>query len=323
MPFDSGTVPVPRGALVALRARPGVYGDLPRDRLVCVQTFCPTHDALQSAGHNVTTQAPDVADLVIVHITRTRDETLGLVARGWSMLPPGGWMVVDGDKRDGIDAIWKTLRKVLPEAQQDSKAHGRVIWVRKDDTRLPDWAAALAPCKNATGFTVTAGVFSADHPDPGSVELAARLDGVLQGRGADFGAGWGWLAQDVLARNPGIVALDLLEAEARALDCARINCTDPRAAFHWADVTRAAGPGHDFIVMNPPFHTGRKPDPSLGRAFIAAAARSLAPRGTLWMVANRQLAYEDVLADCFATVEPVSQSNRFKVIRAGKPRGRR
>lgn len=314
---------MPDGVLVALRATTGGYGWLPRDRLVCVQSFRPTHDALQAAGYSVTRDTPAQAALVIVHITRFRDETLGLIGQAWSMLPVGGWLVVDGDKGDGIDAVWKALRKTLPDAQQDSKAHGRVIWVQKGQSQLPDWQATLMPRKNDSGFTVTAGVFSADHPDPGSVELAGHLTGCLEGRGADFGAGWGWLSQAVLASNPAIGTLDLVEAEARALDCARVNCLDPRAAYHWADATAQTGAAYDFVVMNPPFHAGRKPDPSLGRRFIAAAAASLAPRGQLWMVANRQLAYEDTLAGCFATVEVLSQSNRFKVIRAGKPRAGR
>ena len=49
--------------------------------------------------------------------------------------------------------------------------------------------------------------------------------------------------------------LDLVEAEADALDCARLNITDARARFHWADAT-AIRPTKlwDAVVMNPPFY---------------------------------------------------------------------
>ena len=53
------------------------------------------------------------------------------------------------------------------------------------------------------------------------------LDGQAE-RIVDLGAGWGFLARAILARD-GVRQLDLVEAEAAALDCARRNVTDPRA----------------------------------------------------------------------------------------------
>ena len=118
-------------------------------------------------------------------------------------------------------------------------------------------------------------------------------------------------------------SLDLIEAEARALDCARLNVTDPRAAFHWADVTVASKTAFDAIVMNPPFHTGRAADPSLGIAFIRSAAAALTPQGRLWMVANRHLPYEETLSKCFRDVSQVAVDAGFKVFQASRPlRGR-
>jgi 16S rRNA (guanine1207-N2)-methyltransferase len=58
---------------------------------------------------------------------------------------------------------------------------------------------------------------------------------------------------------------------------------------------------YDAILSNPPFHTGRRADPGLGRAFISAAARMLKPSGKFIMVANRHLPYEDALKDAFGT----------------------
>ncbi len=98
--------------------------------------------------------------------------------------------------------------------------------------------------------------------------------------------------------------LDLVEADHDALDCARRNLDDPRARFHWADATTWTPETRpDAVVTNPPFHVGRAADPSLGRAFIAAAARILAPSGSLWLVANRHLPYEATLTDHFARIE--------------------
>jgi 16S rRNA (guanine1207-N2)-methyltransferase len=164
-------------------------------------------------------------------------------------------------------------------------------------------------------------VFSADGVDAGSAALAATLPDKLPGRMADLGAGWGWLAAQVLARA-GVESLDLIEAEADALACARLNLTDARAQFHWADALRFR-PEVPFqgVVMNPPFHAGRTGDPALGQAFVAAAARMLTPGGTLWMVANRHLPYRPTIEAHFREVEELpSPAPGFRVTRASGPR---
>ena len=87
--------------------------------------------------------------------------------------------------------------------------------------------------------------------------------------------------------------IDLIDAEHLALDAARANVTDPRASFHWLDLTREPAPAtYDAIVCNPPFHTGRASTPALGQSMIEAAARALKPGGRFYMVANRGLPYE-------------------------------
>ncbi len=112
----------------------------------------------------------------------------------------------------------------------------------------------------------------------------------------------------------------MVEADYTALSCARINLPDPRAVFHWADATTwAASQPMDTVVMNPPFHTSRAADVSLGQAFIAAAARILKPNGTLWMVANRHLPYETALKDAFREGDELMGDTRFKIFRAACP----
>jgi 16S rRNA (guanine1207-N2)-methyltransferase len=109
-----------------------------------------------------------------------------------------------------------------------------------------------------------------------------------------------------------------------ALDCARRNIADQRAEFHWADATTwAPAQTPDSVVMNPPFHIGRRGEPALGQAFIAAAAAVLGPSGHLWMVANRHLPYESALNDLFVKVEETSGTSKFKVLHAHRPVRRR
>ncbi|MBF0374191.1 MAG: methyltransferase, partial [Alphaproteobacteria bacterium] len=168
-------------------------------------------------------------------------------------------------------------------------------------------------------FLTRPGLFSWDRVDPGSRLLAETLPADLAGRVADLGSGWGWLADAVLRRCPGVRALDLYEADRCALDLARRNLDGARAdaalAYRWHDVAAGLPAGiYDAIVTNPPFHEGRAARPELGQAFIAAAAEGLRRRGRLWLVANRNLPYERTLAAHLVDTAVVAERDGFKVL---------
>ena len=324
--FETGALALPvEGGVVVLRAEPSRFLEtVPSGRLRCVQSFRPTFDALEAMGIPVATEAEGPAAMAVVVLTRSRAENLGNVARALALLVPGGTLVVTGGKSDGADAVARQVAAALPLAGTYVKAHGRVFWLVRPESLPPAvdaWAAEAAPRPNADGFVTAPGMFSSDHADPGSRRLAALLPGRLKGRVADLGAGWGWLAHAALAACPEIAELDLHEAEAQALDAARINVTDPRARFHWTDVARL-GPGpvrYDTVIANPPFHQGRAAEPGLGAAFVAAAARILRPDGRLLLVANRQLPYEAPLAAAFRHVERIAEDSAYKVLAANRP----
>ena len=316
------------GDILILRADSPVLAEtVDPGRLTYEAAFRPAYDLLAAAGLRVTPRATAPAAMAVVTLGRARAENLGDVARALALLPPGATLALDGAKTDGIDSLARQVAAALPLAGDFAKAHGRVVWLTRPETLPPEvagWAAAAAPARNAAGFVTAPGMFSPEGPDPGSLRLAAAFDDRVKGRVADLGAGWGWLSQAALARGPRIAAIDLYEADANALDAARANVADPRAAFHWADA-RALGradPAHDVVIANPPFHHGRAADPGLGAAFIAAAARLLKPSGRLLLVANRQLPYEAALDAGFARVEKLSEDAAFKVLAAGRPRRR-
>ncbi|MEM6760813.1 MAG: methyltransferase [Pseudomonadota bacterium] len=225
-------------------------------------------------------------------------------------------IIIDGQKTDGVDAMLKALRTRCDLGGPISKAHGKIFWM-SPGADLSDWQAG--PTLHDGGFWTAPGVFSADSVDPASRLLVEALPEAMVGSVADLGAGWGYLSAHVLTRD--VAAVHLVEAHDMALQCARHNVTDPRAQFHWADATTWTPPKPvDAVIMNPPFHTGRTADPALGRAFIASAARILAPHGALWMVANRHLPYEDALDQHFAKRVDLGGDTRFKLVRAERPR---
>ena len=87
--------------------------------------------------------------------------------------------------------------------------------------------------------------------------------------------------------------------------------------FHWSDVTSEfPKKPYDWVIMNPPFHSGRATVPGLGQRFIEVAASTLPRGGRLLMVANNHLPYEIVLEKCFHRFETLTEHDGFKVIEA-------
>ncbi|OYX44527.1 MAG: MFS transporter [Rhodobacterales bacterium 32-67-9] len=293
--------------------------ELPVERTVIVQGFRPDHDALAAGGWTVVATVAEAAGefaAAVVFLPRARGAARALVAEAARRVAPGGAIWIDGQKTDGIDTLLKDIRARTAVSAPTAKAHGKIF--RFDaGPHFDDWRAAdLHP---APGFVTRPGVFSAEKVDHGSALLAAALPDRLPAKVADLGAGWGWLAAAILAR-PGVEVLHLVEADRIALDCARRNITDPRAEFHWKDATRFRPDTRvDAVIMNPPFHSGRAAEPALGVAFIAAAAAMLAPSGRLWMVANRHLPYEAVLARHFGEVAEIGGDGGFKLLNAARP----
>ena len=325
-PFETGALAWPRvGGALFLRARDGwPLHAAPRAGLVCEQTFKPAFDALQASGLDVRgEEVQGTFPLVLVLPPRQRDEARALFARALDRAGEGGIVVACMPNDEGAKAGQADLARVAGPVSVLSKQHCRVFWTgaaHDGDVALRDeWRALDAPRVVATmDLWSRPGIFAWDRIDAASALLAHHLPADLQGEGADLGAGTGYLAREVLARGNGVRALDLYEAESRALDLARRNLDGrPDIGFHWHDVTRGLSKQYDFIVTNPPFHAqGRADRPDIGKRFIAAAAEALRSRGRLFLVANRHLPYESVLDTRFDIVRTLADASGFKVIEA-------
>jgi 16S rRNA (guanine1207-N2)-methyltransferase len=334
LPLQSGEVqwPSAQARVLFLRARTGwPLLRFPRERFVCEQGFRPFADALQRDGLDVAAsrEGNDAFELVLALPPRQRDEARALLARAVLRTTEDGVVLASMLNTEGARSGESDLARLLGPVRSLSKHHCRAFWARVNGDRLDRalldaWAALDAPRPIGDGrFMSRPGVFAWDRIDAASALLASALPGDLAGRGADLGAGYGYLSAEVLARCPRVTALDVFEAEARALELARRNLArsdrrDVAIDYFWHDVASGLPHRYDFIVSNPPFHQGRADQPELGRAFIAAAADALLPGGRLWLVANRHLAYEGVLAERFASVRDVLVKDGFKVIEGRK-----
>lgn len=331
LPFQAGALDFGRDVLF-LGAKAGAC--LPSDarQWICEQGFRPEVDALQRAG---LASSPTVADgshaRVLLLLPRQREQSRALLARGLANLAPDGVLVASLANNEGARSAEADLSQLAGDVQSISKNKCRVFWLSARDAVInrdlqASWLSLDSPRPIADGrFLSRPGLFAWDRIDDASAMLAACLPREFHGRGADLGAGFGFLASEVLQRCPAVASLDLYEADHAALELARQNLdrldrANPKAQvhFHWHDVSGGLPGRYDFIVTNPPFHQGRADLPELGRAFIAAAAMALLPGGRLWLVANRHLPYESGLASGFGKVRVVETRDGFKVIEAVK-----
>lgn len=334
-PLAEGLLDWPaEGGVLFLRARDGAaLREAPRPGLVCEQEFKPAADALARAGlTTVDLESLDPARryaLVLVLPPRQRQEARALLAQAVARCVPGGRVLAASRNDEGARTGEDDLARLTGPVGHSSKRKCRVFWTAPlqgpaDPALWHEWMALDAPQAILDGrFLSRPGVFAWDRIDTASALLATHLPADLSGHAADLGAGYGYLSTELLARCPQITAVDLYEAQSRALALARLNLkhTAVPLAFHWHDVTAGLLGRYDTIISNPPFHAGGGEDrPDIGRRFIAVAAQSLEKNGSFWMVANRHLPYERELEQCFAEVRSVAQQGAFKVIEARQPR---
>ncbi|TIR27522.1 MAG: class I SAM-dependent methyltransferase [Mesorhizobium sp.] len=322
-PFEAEALPLPRkdARVLFLGAEPGFR--LPEGfdaALHLVQGFRPHFRALQASGYTVTPSVEGQGyDMALVLAGRHRGQNERRIGDAIERVLPGALIAVAGGKDDGIDSLRKRINALAPLEGHLPKHHGVAFWFQRAGTEAAETLRAGNPdLVVESRFKTAPGMFSFDRIDAGSKLLVASLPDDLKGNVADFCAGWGYLAAEVLQRSRSLTALDLYEADFEALEAARMNvhgAIEPR--FFWIDLlAEAVERRYDAIVMNPPFHSGRAAEPGIGAGMIRAASKALKPGGRLFMVANRQLPYEQVLSEAFANHAEIARDGMFKVLSA-------
>lgn len=327
IPFSSGEIKLPADARVLFLnalASPALSHFTPVE---CTQFFKPYTIGLPF----ILEGEPQARtyDAALVLGTKSRLETEISLGKGVLSLKRGGTFVVAADNKEGAGRLKKMLQHLgFTEIAEASKNKSRVCWAVKpeglDVRAAQKWADQDKEQEITGGFLSRPGIYGWDKMDKGSELLAAHLPKDLKGHGADFGCGYGYLSRSVLEKNPKIKALDCIDADARAvaLSLKNIEGFDCNKSGLWLDLTASQPQLHnryDWIVMNPPFHEGKRSDSDIGVTFIKNAHAALRPKfGTLYMVANNQLPYERVLSELFFKVELIAQGGGFKVFRAGK-----
>jgi len=288
----------------------------------------PSADTLEKAGFRCTLDPAGSFDTIIVGCTKYKVRNMWNIARAWSLLSMGGVLVCAIENSCGAPSLTRFFRATFGDVAVFSGSRSKVLQVIKT---VKNADASLAEhLKPGEGMPVAdsdliafPGVFSAGELDPGSTLLLSAIPESLCGRGADLGAGYGYISHGVAKKCPGVTGIDLFEIDALAIRAAERNLSSLKSAipftFRWQDALEPIdAPPYDWVVSNPPFHIGKKVETNLGRAFVKKAADILRTGGECYLVANTTLPYESVFDEHFARWSTVAASPSYKVFHAIK-----
>ena len=269
-------------------------------------------------------------DAVYVIGKKQKQESAYFLAKALKLAKNNAPVVMVLENDWGGKNLEKLYKSACLETQSESKHKSRIVWTRTpqtaDQSRIDEWIRSGAKARRADEQWTQPGIFSWENLDKGTQALQEVFKkewrGEFRGKGADFGCGCGDLAKFMLESCYKIKKFHLLDIDKRAVDCAKQNLERKFGEIiepHWIDITKGSLPQKlDFIVMNPPFHTGKDQLASLGKAFILQASKSLDRGGLCLIVANVHLPYEDTIRDLFYSFEIIEIKSGFKIILARK-----
>lgn len=277
-----------------------------------------------------------VYDYVFILPTKQKEETFGYIANGFSALKENGLLVISAANNAGGQRLQKIFKNLGCDTQHISKNHAKTLWTKKQSEALNtaqilQWQESAKIQKPPSLSLLTQpGIFGWNKVDKGSKLLSQFLPNDIKGDVADFGCGYGFLSAKLLNQNNNIDSIWCIDADQRSPQiCARnlqeinnlreSNRTTIKPL--WTDITDKKNVPHNAfktIIMNAPFHEGKKADNNIGQNFIRTASHAIKLGGTLYMVANRQLPYEIILDKNFKKIELLTEENGFKCYKAIK-----
>lgn len=331
LPFESGLIDTPKEAVLFANAR--AHSGLKNFKAVTAQQMFKAYAAeLEAQGVDVIADPAEIPqnvyDTVLLLATKNQRESENILARSAMALKSGGLMVFAADNKSGGTRIKNMLVKLgFSDIAEHSKNKARVVWALKpsefNEALAKEWMSLDEPQEIKGGFVSRLGLYGWNKIDKGSEILAAHLPKDIKGKGADFGCGYGYLSKAVLEATRKAKSLDYIDADFRALKLCERNLEGFEAKLEgiWMDLAAhdtGISNKYDWIVMNPPFHEGKKTDADIGVAFIKNAHKALMRKGRLFMVANRHLPYEAILQSHFWRFDTLYDGQGFKVFEAIK-----
>lgn len=316
----------------------------------------PPRDALfsrlQSSGRNISVSSQDFGDYrwletagaevsfdlipaitaetctVVLKLPREKDlleMMLHLIASG---MPPQARLWLVGENRAGIKSALPRLKKHFRQVTKlDNARHCGLFEatepVSTRDFRMQEyeksWQAEF--CGQSITLTSLPGVFAHGRLDKGTAMLLEVLEGLRpKGKILDFACGSGVIGLSLLS-STSAREVTMLDASSLAMESARRSLArnTRKATLLPSDGLSELSTVYDWIISNPPFHSGVESDLNVSADFFRRAGTFLKENGRILVVFNRHLPYSHWIREQYANVEILASSNEFSVLQASRP----
>lgn len=273
-------------------------------------------------GAELTEDIP--ADLLLLYWPKAKLEAQYLLAMLLAKLPSPCEVIVVGENRSGVKSIEKMFAPYGTINKYDSARRCSFYWGECHKPVAPfnleQWFKSYTVNYQQHTLTIQSlpGVFSHGEFDLGSQLLLDTLP-ALQGKVLDFGCGAGVLGCVMATLNPEI-ELEMCDISALAIQSsqATLSANGLNGRVFASDVYSDTDSNYDFIITNPPFHSGLDTSYQATETLLQHAPHHLAPSGQLFLVANSFLKYPPIIEQAFSNCSTLNKTKKFSIYHAKK-----
>lgn len=276
-------------------------------------------------------------DHVVIYQPKAKELLDYLIAAVLPNLKIGGQIWLVGDNKSGVKSSMKRLTQGLEEVGKVDGAKHCLLYTgyKRQAARafnFDDWLTRWQ--LDVAGQTLTLcslpGVFGHGKLDRGTALLLQQLaehrfmSDVSNARLLDFGCGDGvialWLHKHTGAK---VTALDdsALALKATELTFAANEASDSVSLLASNGLAEVKG-RFNYVITNPPFHTGINTDYSIAESFFMGVKQHLTLNGELFVVANDFLRYPPLLDAALGSHSRLLREQGFAIYHGRQPKKR-
>ncbi|PWI32084.1 16S rRNA (guanine(1207)-N(2))-methyltransferase RsmC [Vibrio albus] len=285
----------------------------------------------QMQSHSAVTSYFDVelnaevkADMILLYWPKAKAEAQYLLKMLLSRLGTDTEICVVGENRSGVKSIEKMFKPYGTIRKYDSARRCSFYWglcsEPASEFNLNDWFKSYSLTISGTTLNIKSlpGVFSHGEFDLGTQLLIDSLP-ELHGKVLDFGCGAGVIGCIQAIKNPQI-ELEMCDINAFAIASSRATLEENGLKGHVfaSDVYSDTADDYDFLISNPPFHSGLDTSYSATETLLQQAPEHLSAHGELFIVANSFLKYPPIINTAFGNYATLNKTSKFAIYHAKK-----
>jgi 16S rRNA (guanine1207-N2)-methyltransferase len=269
-------------------------------------------------------------DEIIISLPKGRKLAQRWLTHGKHYLTPGGILYLAGANKLGIQTVIRDGEQLLGSAAILAYKKGNRLvkfspqgaqrpvpgWSQEPGIAPGTWFIFPGPARlESQDIYSLPGIFSFDRLDPGTSLLLETTQDRISGNVLDLGCGYGIIG--LMSAKSGASRVDMIDNNLLAISATKKNmeyhCVPNAEALPSDALTAVLDRQYSLILTNPPFHTGRDVNYQITQVFIRQSWHVLQRGGSLCLVANRFIRYDQLMKSVFSNVTCLSQTEKFAV----------